>query len=341
MKLVKTLSLIIITALLFIPQMTFVRAASTPSYVGIEENDVLTYTIIIDKDPYESYLEDYGYSDTTIENITDRMFDGPWDEDVNGWRYVILEIKDEKEYTVLGDDYDGVPYIYNWYIRETGGDWEEEESSENGDLLKYDKDFYVYRTSEMRGLYYLIAANNVNWKRVVSGLNEEYDDYWDGEDQKAEASVETSLYYFTQREEGLNVIWNPDENVYEDFKSTSRYNDDGVLMYYEWSYDGRPILNYILQGNFFHYYGWVIILASIAGVVIVVLIVTLVVLPRKKKGKKEKIAPTPIEKTPETVAPAAPAAPIGPPQKQFCPNCGNPISPDAAFCPECGSRMED
>ena len=267
------------------------------------------------------------------------MFDDAWDEDVVGWRIVILEIKDEKEYEVEGEEYDGVPYLLNWYITEDTNlrDWKEEETNENGDLLEYDKDFYVYRTSVMRGLYYLIAANNINWKSVVNGLNDEYDDDWDGEDQKAEAAVVSSMYYFRYKDIGINVVWNPDDEHYEDFDSTSLYNDDGVLVYYDWTYDGDTILSLQIERIFFFFYGWIIVVASVAGVAVVVLVVTLVLTLRKKKGKKEKIIMTPSEKKPEVVPPPSTTVPQ---RAKFCPSCGNKISEDASFCTECGTSLK-
>ncbi|MFX0126298.1 MAG: zinc ribbon domain-containing protein [Candidatus Hodarchaeota archaeon] len=341
MKCSKKISFILITILVLMPQIILVKAESTPDYVGVEENDVLIYRVSIDDDPYEDYLEDWGFSEEFIENITDDMFDDAWDEDVVGWRIVILQIKDEKEYEIAGDEYDGVPYLLNWYITEDPSlrDWEEEETNENGDIIEYSRDFYVYRTSVMMGLYYLIAANDINWKSVVNKLNDEYDDDWDGDDQKAKARVESRMRYFMSEDIGLSVVWNPDEEDYEDFESTSLYNDDGVLMYYEWTYDGETILSLQLEGIFFFFYGWIIVLGLGAGVVIIILLITLVVIPRKKKrkGEKVKVYAAPTEKKPEVVPPPSTTVPQ---RVNFCPSCGNKISGDARFCTKCGASLK-
>ena len=261
-----------------LPQMRYTIAAGKPSYVGINENDVLIWKVTIDEDPYEDYLEDTEFfTDAEIDNMTDSMFDDDWDEDVEGWKVVILEIKDEKEfkYNWSGtEENDVVPYLCNFYITEDyeAQDWEEEDMNERGGVAKYDRDYYVYRTSYVMGLYYMVAANNINWKRVVDEADEEFDDEWDGKDQDAGARVAKNFY----EENGIITFFNPDEDKYDDFEAISQYNDDGVLMYYEWTYDGDPIIILELEGKFFYEYWEVILGAAILGVVVVVVVVVII-----------------------------------------------------------------
>ena len=105
----------------------------------------------------------------------------------------------------------------------------------------------------------------------------EFDDYWDGPDEDAGARVAKTLY----KENGISTFWNPDEDEFDDFEATSQYNDDGVLMYYEWSYDGDPIIILELEGKFFYEYWEIILAVAVAGVVGVILIV--VIIKRRKR----------------------------------------------------------
>jgi len=136
MKISKGIPYFLIISMLFMPMVSTVRAAK-PDYVGIDVNDVIIWTVTIDDDPLEDYLEDDGYSEAVIENYSDNFFDDDWDKDVIGWKVVILEIKDEKEKEYNGDDVDVVPYLCNFYIKEEDEDWEEEESNVGGTIGNY------------------------------------------------------------------------------------------------------------------------------------------------------------------------------------------------------------
>jgi len=317
------------------PMVSTVRAAK-PDYVGIDVNDVIIWTVTIDDDPLEDYLEDDGYSEAVIENYSDNFFDDDWDKDVIGWKVVILEIKDEKEKEYNGDDVDVVPYLFNFYIQEEDEDWEEEESNVGGTIGNYagdGKDVYVDRVSLTMGLFYWIAGNNINWKKLADEVDEEWEDDWDDDDEKASASVESSLY----KDNGISTTFNPDEDDFEDFDSIAQFNDDGVLMYYEWNYDDDPIIILELEGRFFQENFLIILGGAVAGVAVIILIVTLVISLKKKKGNKDKFISTPSEKKSEVI-PSPPT--IVSSQLNFCPNCGSKISTDTSFCTECGTSLK-
>lgn len=339
MKILKLIPYFLIISMLFVPMVSTVRAEAKPDYVGIDVGDVIIWRVFIDDDPYEDYLEDAGVPESIRDNITDAIFDDAWDKDVIGWKVVILEIKDEKEMDYKGDDVDYVPYLFNYYITEDLGarDWEEEDTNEKGTIGNYagdGKDVYVDRVSVMTGLLYWIAGNNINWNQLANEVDEEWEDDWDDDNEKASASVESSLY----KDNGISTTFNPDEDDFEDFDSIAQFNDDGVLMYYEWNYDDDPIIILELEGRFFQENFLIILGGAVAGVVVVILVVTLVITLKKKKGKKEKIIPTPSEKTPEVI-PSPPTTVSS--QLNFCPNCGSKISTDASFCTECGSNLKD
>jgi len=274
----------LVISISFIPLLNSVKANDKPDYVGINENDVFIWKITIDKDPFEDYLEDYledvGLSDAFIEefidNMTDLIFDDEWDEDVKGWKMVILDIKNEKEFDYDNDENDQVPYLYNFYTTEDYDkkDWDKEEMNGRGGIAKYDKDFYVWRTDNPfgMGLYYGIVANNINWEKLADEVDEEFDDEWDGKDESAGARVAKSEY----KNNGISTFWNPDEDKVDDFESTSQYNDDGVQMYYEWKYDGDPIIIMELEGQFFYEYWEAIIGVAILGVITIVAVVFII-----------------------------------------------------------------
>ncbi|MHA1467465.1 MAG: hypothetical protein ACTSP6_05235, partial [Promethearchaeota archaeon] len=232
MKISKGIPYFLIISMLFVPMVSTVRAADKPDYVGIDVNDVIIWRVTIDDDPYEDFLEDYGYSEAVIENISGNFFDDSWDKDVIGWKVVILQIKDEKEMDYKGDDVDYVPYFFNFYVKEENDDWDEETEYDKGTIGSYSgegKDLYVDRVWLHMGLFYWIADNNINWKQLADEVDEEWEDDWDDDNEKASASVESSLY----KDNGISTTFNPDEDDFEDFDSIAQFNDDGVLMYYE------------------------------------------------------------------------------------------------------------
>ena len=315
--------------LFLLPQINFASAKEKPDYVGIDVNDVFIWKVTIDEDPYEDFLEDAGYTDEEIDNETDLLFDNSWDKDVEGWKVVILDIKNEKEFDYNGEENDHVPYLLNFYITEDYAqkDWDEEETNERGGIAKYDKDFYVYRTSVLMGLYYMIAANNIKWDKVADEVDEEFDDDWDGKDESAGARVERSIY----KENGISTFWNPNEEYFDDFEATSKYNDDGVLMYYEWLYDGDPIIILELEGQFFYEYWEIILGVAIAGVAVVVLIVVIIKRRDSLLLKRKDILTKKPEREDEQFVQATQSL-------NYCPNCGKVVT--GTFCSQCGFKVK-
>ena len=62
MKILRCIPYFLIISMLFIPMVSTVKAAAKPDYVGLDVNDVIIWRVTIDDDPYEDYLEDYGFS---------------------------------------------------------------------------------------------------------------------------------------------------------------------------------------------------------------------------------------------------------------------------------------
>ncbi len=84
---------------------------------------------------------------------------------------------------------------------------------------------------------------------------------------------------------GISTSINGDDEDFDDFDSISQYNDDGVLMYYEWSYDDDPIIILELEGQILYEYWHVILAGTIIGVIAVVFVVIIIKKLRKRKKK--------------------------------------------------------
>lgn len=153
--------------------------------------------------------------------------------------------------------------------------------NERGRIVKYDQDYYTWRILDSpygMGLFYIIGANNINWEKLADEVDEELDDEYDGNEEEGSAKTVNSLY----KDNGISTSINIDDDDFDDFDSISQYNDDGVLMYYEWSYDGDPIILLELDGKFFYEYWHVILAGTIIGVIAVVFVIIIIKKIRKR-----------------------------------------------------------
>ena len=285
-------SFILLLWLLILPFISIALAAEKPDYVGINENDVIIWDTQFDQGPYENYLEDlYDWSDEVIEAYLDAnpICDGDTDEKVIAWKYVIIEIKDEKEedlnddpffQNLEDDEYKVVPYLYNFYtMKENRDDWKKADLNEKGEIYKYDRDLYA-RFIEIfgpsRGLSALIISKGVNWDRVTR----EADEYFGHRYEDAGASIpkETVFFFFEQDANGVKTYIDLAEEPginddVGDFGSISIYTSDGILKHYEWTYDGDPIYMLDLRENFFVANWWIIAIVAAVAVVIIIVVV--------------------------------------------------------------------
>lgn len=267
MKSTKIIFFLLITSMFLLPFINFATAAKTPNYVGIKEGDEIIWTTYFDDDPMEDYFEEAGMSETWIDNYTDHMFDDEYDKDVVGWKIKILEI--EKEDDDDGDDY--VEYTYKLYIKEEDGDWEVEDKKDKAKIWKYDEDVYV--DMAYFGLLSLVIADNVKWGKLAEELDDELDDDFDGNDESAGAEVETSLFFFMEKENGISTFMNEDEEDFDDWTTTAQYNDNGILMYGNYAYDDDIIFEFELQYRIVYEWWWAAVVIAVAAVVIVVVII--------------------------------------------------------------------
>ena len=273
------ISIKIISFLLFslflIPLIGTAKGEKIPSYVGIREGQTIIWNAEFDDDPFRDYYEDLGLSEDKIDFAIDNMFDGALDTDVEAWKFVILEIKEEKEYGHGSNETDGVPYLYNFYITEdkAANDWDDEEKNKRGIIYDYNVDFYMGSTYLTLGFSrYSFVDKKVDWDEFADELDEEYEDH----NIEATAKDEERLYFFTEVECGISTSWEPQNNSeMEEFETISRFNSDGIMLYYEASYDGDVFIKFELEGAYFYEHWWWMLLigVAVAGLVVVVMII--------------------------------------------------------------------
>ncbi len=270
--------MIFLITILIIPFISFATAAPIPDYVNINEGDELIWDVFIDDGEYEDYLTDLGYSDEFAENYTKYIFDDELDDDIVGWKIKILEVEEEDE----ADDEKYVEYKYRHYIKEEDEDWKVEDQKDDRDIWKYDKDvytdlFYAYTVAGSYGWYSgyaipLIVADNVKWGKVAEELDDEFDDDYDRDDESAGAETATSMYFFMQKENGISSFVNDDEDHLEDFTLIVQFTDNGILLYYNYAYDGDTIVEFELQYRMVYQWWWAAALIAVAAIIIIVII---------------------------------------------------------------------
>lgn len=293
-------SMILLMWVLLLSCATFTPAA-TPSYVGIENNDTYTWDTTYDEDALEDYLEDYfeelGMSDSWIENYLDTV---EVEDDLVGVKIVILDVEDE-ETDPWGED--GVRIIYNHYMMEEEEEWDLENEDETFAVWDYDKDVYVptgfledgmqffsfdwvfeYPSGEDPERYKFLKGENpwfistkVKWGEVEEELEEYYDDDENYDDVSIKADKDANK---------LEVALDEDED--DDVEEVSwiiQYDDNGVLMHYEWRYDGDPIVIVQTQESQIREFISENMIWIIIGAIGIVAVIIIVVVLLYKRGK--------------------------------------------------------
>jgi len=92
---------------------------------------------------------------------------------------------------------------------------------------------------------------NANFKRLSQKFNGEFRDDV-REDRKVDYNqANNELHFYI------------DDNKYDDFETREyivRYSDKGVLLYYEWKYDGHTLMKIELEWAFFYqYWPWIVL----------------------------------------------------------------------------------
>jgi len=243
---------------------TFTQAA-TPKYVGIQANDTFEWNTTYDEDPLEDFYEDLeeaGYiSEATLEYWEEAI---EVEEDLVKAKITILDVNDE-ETDPWGED--GVKITYNYYLMEEDEEYDLEKQDETFGIWKYDEDIYgdeknfatdefglcTYHFFEFRwdadtdgpldeheqwkfveGENPWFISTKVDWKEVVEELEDKYEDDYDYDDVSIRREKDANKLYITLDED--------EDDEVEAEKWIVEYDDNGVLMHYEWQYDGDPIV---------------------------------------------------------------------------------------------------
>ena len=265
MKKLQIYSMILLVWLLLLMGSTFTQAA-TPKYVGIQAKDTFEWSTTYDEDPLEDFYEDLEeageISGAQLEYLEEAL---DVQEDLVKAKIVILDVNDE-ETEPWGEE--GVKITYNYYLMEEDEEYELEKQDETFGIWKYDDDIYGddhnFATDEFgfstyhffefnwdddqndpnpdeHEIWKFIEGENpwfistkVDWGEVVEELEDEYEDDLDYDDVSIRREKDANKLYITLDED-------EDDDV-EAEKWIVEYDDNGVLMHYEWQYDGDPIV---------------------------------------------------------------------------------------------------
>jgi hypothetical protein len=229
--------------------------AATPSYVGIEANDTYTWQTTYDEDALEDRIEDEAEEDGVPESIIEAYIDYiNVDEDAIKIKIVILDVDDEEK-----DPYgeDGVRIIYNYYIgyEDADEEWDLEKKDETGTIWDFDDEWYAKglplyfiweddvdnEDPEETELYLHLRGENpwfVSTKTDWGDLKDELEELYEDDLNYDDVSIKTY-----DDKNGIEIkVDDDDDDDYEERKWVYEYDDNGVLMYYEESYDGDPIV---------------------------------------------------------------------------------------------------
>lgn len=266
MKSSRLLNFLLVFTICFLPSIYLVSGADNKEwYVGINEKDTYIYLVTWDGDPYADFLETLGFfSEETIDAYIDSM-----DLDYEAYKIYILEIKEEDEYS----SYEGVQYYYNTYISEdrAANDWELQGHNKRAIIFKYTDQRQLYKNLvddwewTAMGLTPFFIGNDVDWKELANEVNDKFENRYSDRDGGAKR-INNGIFTFC-KPDTLN------KTNLEKFRSKSIYSSQGVLTYYEWSYDGDIIMKFELEMALFVEY-WLIILI-IAGVAVVIVIIAI------------------------------------------------------------------
>ena len=303
--------LLVIT--LLIPFIASAKAADIPGYVGVKAGQTYVWDTEFDGGPYEDYYEAFGITDKDLlENYAFiRMEWHEWEEEVTQWKLNIYDISEGKDEDItapgasIADEYQYVRIDYT--LKEYDGDvgyWRRIESYETGHLWESDEEFWGKLLLDFEeGIYFassngkgdnnypaLIVPNDLDWDQVARVMVDQYK-YGSKEDAYTADEVEIQ-YFLGDKDVGIKTeydpafIWPQFEDELETFESISKYNDDGVLYYYEFTYDGDIIAKFELKGmlgyNTFitENWWWMAIVAGAACVGVIILICVI-------KGKRK------------------------------------------------------
>lgn len=269
----------------------------------------------------DRYMSSGALTEEEIDEMAEFFFkvliDWDFGEDTEAIKMIITEIKGEKEYETPIDTYYATKFIY--YLYETKdlekNDWDRDERHETGRIWKYDSRLYldmIYFEKDAgdwdfeMGLYasdtqwflddvstgvrwknLFIVDNNVDWDELADKENEARE-YWRSADSQpvdhfeGSADKEETQFFFTKKANGISTKskWAVPSWMGE-LETITTYTDDGILLYYEWSYNGEPIMIIELEGAWLiENWWWIALIGASIGIVVIVVIILVI---KKKK----------------------------------------------------------
>ncbi|MFX1385087.1 MAG: hypothetical protein ACFFBP_21905 [Promethearchaeota archaeon] len=297
----------------FIGMSTIVSAQNQPTYVGVNEGQVITWKTEFDDGPLEDFFEDLGVPEASIDDAVDLVWDPlEYDDDVVAWKVIIDEIKDEDDVDYDGmhfdeKDVDYVKVVIAIYETEDQADanaWNVIDRVEKFILYSPEEKVYadlVYESFSPipeyelgKGLYTLDDDYDSEWPMFFTPKRLDWDDIVDEVDEKLEdenlddeisISEEKATFFFQEREVGLETNMEDESDILEDFDSSIKFTNDGVMYYYEWSYDGDTIAKFELDtiGGVYLIENWWWIALIAAGVVVLVIVIIVIIKVKKRK----------------------------------------------------------
>jgi hypothetical protein len=314
MKISKFLTFCFFFLCFILPYIALAHAADKPRYVGVNEDQEFVWNTAFDKDPIESYIEDSDPTATEQEISDDAhaWFDFlEYDEDAVKWKVVVTDIDDEDE-----DDYEGenlkekdinrVKLTIRIYDQEEGAEWDDVDKSEKYKIYEPEERVYADMVIESLddtgfGLGSMTLVDDtpidydVEWPCFFVPKNLHYDDIGSevedelegdlfNRDDHYDVGTEDVTSFFRKKDVGLSTTVESGNTQVEDFDAVIKFTDEGIMYYYEWSYDGDPIALFELDtigGDYLIENWWWI--ALIAGAVIIGVIIIVVVIAAKRR----------------------------------------------------------
>jgi len=322
MKLSKILMFSFVLLCFILPYITIAQAADKPGYVGVNEDQEIIWNTEFDKGPLEDYAEDLGYAEgKPRDDFVAGLWDpSEFDDDAVKWKVIVKDISEEKDTDYDGNfidvkDIDYVKLTIAIYDQEEGEEWDDVDKSEKYKLYDSEEELYADQVIESMddygfGLGSLTVTSaplapidrSVEWpcffvpKRLkLDDICEEIDDEVEGDislynrDDKYDIGAEDVDYFFRKKDVGLTTSREAlsTETLFgpvEEFDSVIKFTDEGIMYYYEWSYDGDTIAKFELDsiGGVYLVENWWWI-ALIAGAIIIGVIIIVVVIAAKRR----------------------------------------------------------
>jgi len=290
MKFSKMFSLLVLISLFLVPIISTALAAEKPSYVGFNDDQRIIWNTAFDQGPLQNYYEDAGATEELAELLAEAEFDAyGWSEKTKAFKLYIIEIKDEKEVHISGEDYDTLRYIASIYKTKDPSDpeaWKKVEENKRYELLEPDEELYGKMFGLEHGFMFLVIPKNLRYGAVIEEWEDDIDDYNLDDSHDAAVGVVKLQYFLSKKSVGISTEWNDKTTDDTDsFESISKYTDDGILYYYEFTYAGDTIAKIELEtlgGTYFiENWWWIAIIAGIAVIVVVVIVVIVIIRKRR------------------------------------------------------------